>query len=181
MDEKQKKNILITGLPGSGKTTLIRKIAAELAEYDPVGFYTQEIRVHGTRQGFELVSFSGLHRILSHVTIKSPHRIGKYGVDTAGFEDFLAALPVRDTRHRLVIIDEIGKMECTSPLFRVMAGEILASDTPSIATIAARGDRFIEGIKQREDATTIFLTEKNRDELTARVVDNVQKILKKKE
>ena len=39
-----KKNILITGLPGVGKTTLIKKLTEALKDFDPVGFYTEEIR-----------------------------------------------------------------------------------------------------------------------------------------
>jgi nucleoside-triphosphatase len=53
------KNILITGQPGIGKTTLIKKLATELADLRPVGFYTEEIRENGVRRGFELVSLSG--------------------------------------------------------------------------------------------------------------------------
>ena len=39
-----KKNILITGLPGVGKTTLIKKLAEVLNDLNPIGFYTAEIR-----------------------------------------------------------------------------------------------------------------------------------------
>jgi nucleoside-triphosphatase len=41
------KNILITGQPGIGKTTLIKKLAEELADLRTVGFYTEEIRQNG--------------------------------------------------------------------------------------------------------------------------------------
>ena len=51
-----KKNLLITGLPGVGKTTLIKKVWEELRHLHPVGFYTAEIREEVLRKGFELVS-----------------------------------------------------------------------------------------------------------------------------
>ncbi|MCL4246135.1 MAG: hypothetical protein KJ002_13565, partial [Candidatus Dadabacteria bacterium] len=38
-----KKNFLISGLPGIGKTTLVKKLAARLSPYNPQGFYTEEI------------------------------------------------------------------------------------------------------------------------------------------
>jgi Cdc6-like AAA superfamily ATPase len=56
-----KKNLLITGLPGVGKTTLIRKLSEELKDLHPAGFYTQEIREEGVRKGFELISLDGEH------------------------------------------------------------------------------------------------------------------------
>ena len=46
-------HILITGLPGVGKTTLIRELAKRLAEYHPAGFYTEGI---GTSREPEKVS-----------------------------------------------------------------------------------------------------------------------------
>ncbi len=58
MDLK-KSNILITGQPDIGKTTLMKKLAEDLRDLRPVGFYTAEIREGGIRKGFELVSLSG--------------------------------------------------------------------------------------------------------------------------
>ncbi len=46
-----KKNLLITGLPGIGKTTLIKKLSEELKVLHPAGFYTEEIREEGQRKG----------------------------------------------------------------------------------------------------------------------------------
>ena len=59
-----KKNILITGLPGIGKTTLIRRLYEELKDTHPVGFYTGEIRENGVRKGFELISLDGRRGLL---------------------------------------------------------------------------------------------------------------------
>ncbi len=45
-------NILITGPPRVGKTTLIKRLFEELTHHHPVGFYTEEIREGGIRKGF---------------------------------------------------------------------------------------------------------------------------------
>jgi len=87
-----KKNILITGLPGVGKTTLIKKLSEELKHLHPAGFYTEEIREEGQRKGFELISLDGKRGLLSHKDIKSPYRVGQYKVDIEGFENFLDSL-----------------------------------------------------------------------------------------
>jgi nucleoside-triphosphatase len=99
------KNILITGQPGIGKTTLIKKLATELADLRPVGFYTEEIRENGVRRGFELESLSGQRGLLSHIDIKSPYRVSKYGVDIKCFEDFLNSIPFFDRETEIFIID----------------------------------------------------------------------------
>ena len=146
-----KKNILITGLPGVGKTTLIKNIVEALKDLRPVGFYTSEIREDGTRKGFELISLDGRKRLLAHTDIQSPHRVGKYKVDVRGFEDFLKSIPLRNPSTRLIIIDEIGKMECFSERFKECLIECLNSEKWVLTTIALKGSRFIEEIKRRRD------------------------------
>jgi nucleoside-triphosphatase len=83
------KNILVTGLPGVGKTTLVRRVGDQLKDLKCAGFYTAEIRKGGVRKGFELIDFAGRRRVLAHVRFKSPFRVGKYSVDVKHFEDFL--------------------------------------------------------------------------------------------
>jgi nucleoside-triphosphatase len=163
------KKVLITGLPGVGKTTLIIKLAEELKGLQPVGFYTEEIREAGVRKGFELQSFDGQKGLLSHVDVKSRHRVGKYGVDVSGFEKFLSSVPFGAQKTKLIIIDEIGKMECMSVKFRKLMAEILDSEKLLIATVALKGSGFIAEIKARPDVRLFEITEKNRNSLLAEI------------
>ena len=165
-----KTNILITGPPGIGKTTLIKKIYKALQHLQPVGFYTTEIRESGVRKGFELVSLDGKKGLLSHVDIESPYKVGKYGVDVTGFEDFLKHVDFLSPSTGLIIIDEIGKMECFSDTFNTLLQKILGSDTFVIATISHRGGGQIREIKKRKDHTLFEMTQKNRDSLLAEIL-----------
>jgi nucleoside-triphosphatase len=169
-----KKNILITGRPGIGKTTLIRNIAGELGPYGPAGFYTEEIRDYGVRKGFLLVGLGGGTEVLSHTNIQSPYRVGKYRVDIPAFERFLDSLPFGDPTTRLVIIDEIGKMECLSDAFRDLIIRLLDAERPLVATIALRGTAFIENIKKRPDVTIVEVTERNRGFLAREIAAAVR-------
>ncbi|MCK4690591.1 MAG: AAA family ATPase, partial [Desulfuromonadales bacterium] len=54
-----RRHILLTGPPGCGKTTLLKRLADELRMLHPLGFYTEEIRQQGRRQGFRLVGLNG--------------------------------------------------------------------------------------------------------------------------
>ena len=165
-----RKHILITGLPGVGKTTLIKKVSEQLRDLHSVGFYTAEIRERGVREGFELVSFNGRRGLLSHTDIEGPHRVGKYGVDIKGFEDFLDSISFLNPSINLIIIDEIGKMECLSHKFRLLIKKILDSEKRLIATIALKGSGVIEEIKKRDDIRLIEITHSNRESLVSEVL-----------
>ncbi|MFB3885910.1 MAG: NTPase [Thermodesulfobacteriota bacterium] len=172
-----KNNLLITGLPGVGKTTLIKKLSEELRDLHPVGFYTEEIREEGERKGFELVSLDGRRGLLSHKDIKSPYRVGSYKVDIGGFETFLDSVPLGDPLNRVIIMDEIGKMECFSDRFKNLLKNIFNSETLIIATIALKGSGLIAEIKEREDVKLFELTPHNREALLSEILKEIQGIV----
>ncbi|KQC04523.1 MAG: hypothetical protein APR53_10125 [Methanoculleus sp. SDB] len=161
--------LLITGPPGSGKTTAVLRIIESLRDARPAGFYTAEVRERGVRTGFDLVSLSGRRQILARTGMKGP-RVGKYGVDVAGLEAFLGDPEALPEGAGVIIVDEIGKMECLSPRFRTYLMHILDSGVFVIATIALRGDTFIESIKKRPGIVLRTLTRENRDLLVPELV-----------
>lgn len=158
-----------------GKTTLIKNIVEALKDLRPVGFYTAEIRGGGIRKGFELISLDGRKGLLSHTDIQSPHRVGKYKVDVKGFEDFLSSLSLLNPSTRLVIIDEIGKMECFSERFKECLIECLNSEKRVIATIALKGSGFMEEVKRRHDIKVFEITQRNRNSLLPDILSEVEK------
>ena len=56
--------ILLTGRPGTGKTTAIRHVVDALGDRAG-GFYTREVRAVGRRTGFELVTLAGEAAVLA--------------------------------------------------------------------------------------------------------------------
>jgi len=168
-----RKNLLLTGLPGVGKTTLIRKLAEALKGLHPVGFYTGEIRERGERKGFELAGLEGMRRLLSHKEIESTFRVGPYRVDVKSFEDFLSSLSFFNPSNRLIIMDEIGKMECLSTQFKKLLQEILDSEKWVIATIALKGRGPIDEVKKRQDVKLFEITQENRDALFSKILKEV--------
>jgi nucleoside-triphosphatase len=167
------RNVVITGIPGAGKTTLVQQLLVALRYLNIAGFTTEEIREGGVRKGFELVDLKGKRRILSHVRIKSSYRVGKYGVDIEGFEEFLMTADLLDSKADLVVVDEIGKMECCSEKFTTFIREILESDKTVIATIARTGGGLIAEIKNRTDILLFELTFENRDSLATEILSAI--------
>ena len=169
-----KKNVFITGLPGVGKTTLIKRIFEALKHLHPIGFYTAEIKEGGERKGFELISLEGKRSLLSHKEVRSPYQVGHYKVDVENFEDFLNSIPFSDPLTHLIIIDEIGKMECLSDQFKKILEEILDSEKRVVATIALKGGGLIAGVKERDDVKIFEITKKNRDSLFLEILKEMR-------
>lgn len=159
------KTILITGKPGTGKTTLVRTLCSRLEYLNPTGFYTAEIRIQGKRQGFELIALNGQRMTLAHTSLQGQFRVGKYLVDVAGFEAFLDGLDLQAPGAGFVVIDEIGKMECFSGKFVQYVNTALKSYKPLVATVAAKGGGFISVVKSKPGVELVELTEQNRDQL----------------
>jgi nucleoside-triphosphatase len=170
--------ILVTGSPGVGKTTLIREVAKRLANYHPAGLYTEEIRdAQGTREGFQLVTLDGRRQVLAHVDYPGPFRVSRYGVDVVGFERLLQELNLRHDRSALIVIDEIGKMECFSRRFMDEMTMLMSQPKTLVATIALKGEGFIEQVKNRPDCRLITVTRENRDELVEELATELRRRL----
>ena len=163
--------ILLTGLPGCGKTTAVMQIIENLNCEKVAGFYTQEIRQNNIRRGFCWKRLDGAEGILAHIKIKGPWRVGKYGVDVAGFEESVVPiLGVERTDVELFVIDEIGKMECFSEKFVAAVRRLFASKKSVLATVAKKGAGLISEVKKYPNIKLFNLTRSDRDRTTAEIL-----------
>jgi nucleoside-triphosphatase len=158
-------NWLLTGLPGIGKTTAVESVIARLPGFNTTGFVTREIRRDDSRTGFEVVDTAGRRQLLASVALPSRPRVGRYGVDLRGFERFIETIPFQSTETDLILIDEIGKMECLSKRFRRLVGGLLDRPIPVLATVARYGGGLIEAVKRRPDIILREVRRTNRNRI----------------
>ena len=171
----EQKNIFLTGAPSSGKTTIIKKIIESL-NHPANGFYTEEERVDGKRVGFLMKTLDGRKGYLAHQDIKSDFYIRRYGVSIENIKN-IAVPSISPVENNIIILDEIGKMECFSPAFKQATTNALKASNIVIGTITFGGDDFIREIKERKDMEVNEVTVDNRDLLPGIILRKVSNIL----
>ncbi len=161
--------IAITGRPGIGKTTAVKRIYKGLGSR-AVGFYTEEVREGGRRVGFRIVRSDGKVGTLASTSIESPFRVGKYRVDVKGFERFTVPFLKSFLKSgKVFIIDEVGRMELLSEKFRDFIEELIDSDVSAILTIPNRDiDPTVR--KVRESFRVVKLSYSNRDRVPGEIL-----------
>ena len=162
---------LLTGSPGTGKTTVIRQAVA-MSKAKSGGFYTEEIRAGGSRQGFRIVALDGHDAILSHIDFQGLYKVSKYGVDIQNLDNIgVAAINRAIEESDLIVIDEIGKMELFSPRFREAVLRAVGSSKKVLGTIMLSPNPFADDIKSRPDVKVIEVTRGNHDKVLAEIID----------
>lgn len=173
------KNIFLTGAPSSGKTTVIKKVIASL-DHPAQGFYTEEERIGGKRVGFLMKTLDSRTGYLAHQDIPSDFHIRRYGVSIENIET-IAVPSITPAKGNILILDEIGKMECFSEIFKETAKNALDSPNIVIGTITFGGDDFILGVKSRDDIEITEVTEENRNSLPDVILKKIAQLHSTKE
>jgi len=162
--------LLLTGVPGIGKTTAVKKAATSLTGLRLAGFYTEEVRRDGVRQGFELVTLQGKRRVMAQVDSRSGFRVGKYGVDLGAIESVIELTLDESIGADLFFIDEIGRMECLSAMFVQKVSSLFATGKPVVATVAMKGGGFITDVKKLLGVALWEITMQNRNKMPDEIV-----------
>jgi len=162
-------NILLTGTPGVGKTTVLTQIQHHLQDndYRIGGLYCPEIRINRQRVGFKIINLmTRTEGILSHINCKGP-RVGKYRVNLSDLDDIgTSAIYQALDQADFILIDEIAPMELHSQNFCRAVSEAFDSLKTVIAVIHKKSrNPFILKLKNRDDVKIFEITKENRDSI----------------
>lgn len=177
-------NFLVTGSPGSGKTSVIKK-TVELLQGRGLkagGIYCPEIRQGGTRVGFKIIDImTGEERVLAHVSQPDGPQVSKYRVNLKSVDELSGAAVVRALEEAdFVVIDEIAPMEIYSDGFKRAVQSALDSPKPLLAAIHQRTTSgFIGAVKARPDVKILEVTPMARTGLPEQLAELVAASIKR--
>ena len=168
--------MFLTGVPGVGKSTVVRKVA-EMIQQSGVkvgGMTSGDLRSGAARVGFEIRDLlAGETGVLAHVNQPTGPGIGRYRVrsedlDRIGAEAILSAIKDAD----LIVVDEVGPMELISRRFKDAVQAALTSGKPLLGTVHRNAqDPLVRVIKSSPSIEVVEVTLENRDSLANGLVE----------
>lgn len=171
---------LIVGGQGVGKSTLIRRVIDELGK--PVwGFETKkEDKAAELCHGDPVYIYeAGKEHIRREENLVGFCQRKVYDVRKEAFDLFAKKLEQQVPDDHIVLLDELGIMETVSDSFCSAVMKLLDGDVPVIAAVKNKDKPYLESVRNHPNCRCFFITEENRDELYAEVLQHMTAALKK--
>jgi nucleoside-triphosphatase THEP1 len=153
--------LLITGLPKSGKSTLLASLVSRQNGVAQ-GFITREIKNGDKRTGFEIVTSNGEHALLAQSEIETDFPVGRFYAMPDNISKALKSISKLDSAD-LLYVDEIGQMQMLSREFKSLLSRYLNSDGTFLASVSkVYESEDIKLLISQKDSLLFSLTESNR-------------------
>ena len=164
-------HVLITGPRGVGKSTLVRRVLAELNT--PVfGFETKkEPALADPARGTPVYIYeAGAPRRRTEENLVGYCENRRAAAVKESFDRWAARLRAPVPEGHLVLMDELGFLESSSPDFCAAVLERLDGNVPVLATVKDKNTPFLEAVRAHPRGKCFFITEENRDALFEEVL-----------
>jgi nucleoside-triphosphatase len=168
-------NIFITGALQTGKSTLLRRVLAEL-NLAPGGFKTFD----GSLRGGSVKDIYIYPADDESGDLSLDQRVGRRLENGACqsfpevFDNVGSKILRNSQRHKIIIMDEIGFMESQALLFHQAVMEILAGGHLVLGVLRLMRTPLAEKIKNHPQVRVLTLNYENRDYMFARVLTLVK-------
>ncbi|HYF79929.1 MAG TPA: nucleoside-triphosphatase [Symbiobacteriaceae bacterium] len=166
--------LLLTGAPRSGKSTLVRRLVDGFPGNAGGMMVAELLGPDGRRCGFEVQvvwqsAGGGLRvvdrQVLAEAAPAPGARVGRYALRPEALTLAVQALDAAMHEGGLVIVDEVGPLQITSPAFRDAVLRCLDGPTSLLATVAQSEDPFLALLKARPGVRVMEVTRQNRGHL----------------
>lgn len=159
--------IVLTGAPGTGKTTAIIRVARTLNERGVKvgGIISREVRTNNMRTGFEFIDLITYDRkVLASITGNGP-KVGKYFVNLAGCRFAAERLTNAVMNSDVIFCDEIGPMELKSREFVDSVKNLLDADKTVIVVVHQKIQHLLIDEFRNKSNLLINLDLENREKV----------------
>lgn len=167
---------LIVGSRGVGKSTLIRRVLAELS--CPVfGFETKkEDALADEEKGSPVYIYeAGTEHIQTSENLVGYCKDKRPSVMKVAFDRYAPKLCADIPDGYIVLMDEIGFMESASEDFCNAVLKLLDGNVPVIAAVKNKETEFLNTVRTHPKASCFYITEDNRDVLFEEVLSFIKK------
>jgi nucleoside-triphosphatase len=161
-------NLFLTGRIKCGKSTLIKQ---EITPYldDVGGYFVQRLFCSGENCGFKMLEIANREDYVLEKEINSIHEEkdlvvylsddGQWDFSVKTFEETGADILERaiNSEKKLVLMDELGKVEQHAPRFRSMVKKLLDSPVAVLGVIKKKENPFLNAVRERDDLFLIDL------------------------
>lgn len=168
-----KRHIFLTGEIQVGKSTAIRRFLA-LSELTADGFMSH---ISDSENGRELY-IARFDSVLGETdrTLAARVRFPNFEVYSGVF-DTLGAELIRDSGRRdIIVIDELGRMEENSPVFKAAVFEKLGGGTPIVGVVKKAGSAFLDGVRAHPNAEILAVTRENRGAIPSLLAERFARV-----
>lgn len=168
---EEKIHIFLTGNRRVGKSFLLQRVLSEI-DVPLSGFTTSWGEEEEGTTPLILSNASGTKKAVAayRYTDDRPRKV---------FEDAFETLGVECLRELegLVIMDELGRFEASTEVFRTRVFEVLESDLPVFGVVRDMELPFLDAVRNHPKTEVIRITEENREEMYHTVLEKIQEIL----
>ena len=164
-------NIFLTGLPQTGKSTLIQKALNALG-IRPCGFITKAGAKEPDDSSNVYIHAANSHDFVQKLANRVGHRVGD-GINRTAFPQVFDTVGTHILQHSsppLILMDELGFMENEALLFQAEVLKTLDGSIPVLGVMKPKNTPFLNRVRAHEKTKLLAVTPENRDALLPELI-----------